>query len=101
MTIFDTHAMASVRDLGYCNASTGDFHAILCLECNLMCLKLLEMKRSNTPLLNDTPTFKSMAGVHTSAIKHSVFSVIPELIVEMLLCCTLFVTLCNGLKMSE
>ena len=48
-----------------------------------------------------TLTFKSITGAHTLTIKHSVFSIMAGLLIEMLLRCSLFKTLFNGLKMSE
>ena len=38
---------------------------------------------------------------HVSIIEHSKFSVMTGLIVEAFSCCSLFIMLCNGLKMSE
>ena len=44
-------------------------------------------------------TFKSTSGAYTSTIEHSIFSVRAGLLIEMLLCCSPFITLCNGLKL--
>ena len=50
------HVMASVRGLGKFSASRGTSDTILYLECYPKCSKYLEMKRSNTPQLSDSPT---------------------------------------------
>ena len=42
-----------------------------------------------------------MTEAHTSTIQHFIIFVMVGLIVEILLSCSLFMTLCNGLKMSE
>jgi len=42
------------------------------------------MKLNDTPCSGETPTFISITGACTLAIVHSVFSVMPGLIVEML-----------------
>ena len=44
------------------------------------------------------PTFKE---VRTLMIKHSLFFVMAGLILVILSCCSLFIMLCNGLKVSE
>jgi len=44
----------------------------------------------------------SIIGVHAlMSVVHSVFSVMAGLIVEKLFCCSPFITLHNGLKMSQ
>ena len=57
-----------------------------------------EMKHSDTQWLSHTPTFKWMNGKCTLTIKHSVFSVMSGLIVEILF---MLFFVHNGLKMSE
>ena len=42
------------------------------------------MKRGDMPRSSDTPTFKSINEVHTLMIKHSIFSEMAGLIVEIL-----------------
>ena len=60
-----------------------------------------ETKHSDTPWSSDTPNFKLINEVHTLTIKHSVFSVMAGLIVEILFMLFSIIALCNGLKMSE
>ena len=45
-----------------------------------------------------TPTFWLLTRVHTLTIKHSVHSIMAE---RCFLCCSPFITPCNGLNMSE
>ena len=42
--------------------------------------------------------FLLITGVHTLTIEHTIFFVMTGLIVEVLLSCSSFVALCNGLK---
>ena len=80
-TICSMHAMSSVQDLGKC---TGVSYIVLCLECCLKCWKHWKLNEgSDTPWSSNTPTFKSRTGTCTLTIKHSVFSTILGLIVEM------------------
>ena len=44
---------------------------------------------------------KSITGVCALTTEHSVFSIMAELIVEMLFSCSLFIMMYNGLKISE
>ena len=59
--------------------------------------ELLETKCSDTLKPRSTPT-QSMTGVHTSSIKHTIFFVIAELIVETVLWVEMSERLCYGLK---
>ena len=43
-----------------------------------------EMKHSDAPWSSNTPTFKLITGAHTLMIRHSIFPIIAELIVEIL-----------------
>ena len=59
------------------------------------------MKSSDMPWSSDTPTFKLITGTQALMIKHSVFTVMTELIAERLFMLFFVRTLCDGLKMSE
>lgn len=56
------------------------------------------MKHSDAPCYSSTPTFISITVAHVLTIKHSVFSVMAGLIVEILF---MLFSVHNGLKMSE
>jgi len=64
--------------------------------------ELDQMERSDTLWSNNALTFKLINGVHALTIKHSVFSAMAALIVGIYFSClSPFLTLCNGLIMSE
>jgi len=95
VTIYGTHIMASVRDLGKCSASRGVSYIILCLM-----FEGLEAKQS-IMIHRHTHFYINNWGVRFDNIVHSIFSVMAGLIVKIFSCFFLFITLHNGLKMSE
>ena len=62
-----------------------------------------EMKHSQVTRHDQVtcPLLKSVNEACTLTVEHSIFSIMAGLIVEILSCCSLFITLRNGLKMSE
>ena len=69
----------SVQDVGKCSASRDASYAILCLE-----YLFTGTKHSDTALSIVTPSFWSNPGAHTLTIKYSVFSIMADIIFEML-----------------
>ena len=71
-------------------------------KCYSLLGTLSSTTRSETKLWpRDMPTLKFTNEACALTIEHSVFSYLAGLIVEILLYCSLFVMLHNGLKMSE
>ena len=94
--------MALVQDYGKCSTSRSTSYVVLCLECSQHVRRpWSKMKCSGTSWSSDTPTFKLINKARASTIKHSVFSVIAGLNLEILSCFFPFIALCNGLEMSE
>ena len=86
VTICGTHVMLWLRCETRVNAELAGVLLTLFLAWNIaqhVKRARSDLKRSNTPWPSDTPTFKSINEACTLTIKHTVFSMMAGLIVEI------------------
>ena len=60
-----------------------------------------ELEAKQSVMIGTTPIFISITGARALTIVHSIFSMMAGLVVESFSCFSLFITLCNRLKMSK
>ena len=103
MTFCRTCVTASLQDLGKCSASSGHF---LHYSLHRMLPNVFEklVAKQSVVIHHDQmihPLLKSINKTHALMMRRSIFYEMARSIAKILSCYSLFITLCNGLKMSE